>query len=120
MQPIETRYFASLRKIKEMTRVAFKMKLFPGKAEEYKRRHDEIWPGLAALLKENGISDYSIFLDEKTNSLFAVLKAEDADVLSQLPNNPIMQKWWRFMGDIMETNADSSPVSTPLKEVFYL
>jgi L-rhamnose mutarotase len=103
-----------------MQRKAFKMKLFPGFAEEYKNRHDEIWPGLAALLKENGISEYSIFLDEETNSLFAVMKAEDVRLLDQLPYNAIMQQWWQYMSDIMETNADNSPVSNPLKEVFYL
>ncbi len=103
-----------------MSRIAFKMKLFPGFAEEYKVRHAEIWPGLAALLKENGISDYSIFLDEETDSLFAILKAQDANLLDQLPYNPIMQQWWQFMSDIMETNDDNSPVSVPLKEVFHL
>ena len=103
-----------------MSRIAFKMKLFPGFAEEYKTRHDEIWPGLAALLKENGISDYSIFLDEETNSLFAVLQAENPVLLDDLPNKAIMQQWWQYMSDIMETNDDNSPVSILLKEVFYL
>ncbi len=103
-----------------MDRAAFKMKLFPGFAEEYKNRHDEIWPGLAALLKENGVHDYSIFLDEETDTLFAVLKIADTSLLDQLPYNPIMQQWWQYMSDIMDTNTDNSPISVPLKEVFYL
>ena len=40
-----------------MEKIAFKMRLNPGQKEEYKRRHDEIWPELIALLKEAGISD---------------------------------------------------------------
>lgn len=103
-----------------MHRIAFKMQLFPGFEEEYKKRHDEIWPELHALLKETGISDYSIFLDETNNSLFGVLKAEDPELLNNLPAHPVMQKWWKHMGDIMESNPDNSPVQTPLKEVFYL
>ena len=103
-----------------MQRVAFKMQLFKGFEEEYKKRHDEIWPELQSLLKENGISEYSIFLDEKTNNLFGVMKAEDPVKLNDLPSSPIMQKWWKYMGDIMEANPDNSPVSTPLTEVFYL
>ena len=103
-----------------MDRVAFKMKLFPGCEAEYKRRHDEIWPELSALLKEAGISEYSIFLDETTNSLFGVLKAEDPSKLDDLPSHAVMQRWWKYMGDIMESNPDNSPVSIPLKEVFYL
>ena len=103
-----------------MHRIAFKMQLLPGFEDEYKKRHDEIWPEVHALLKETGLSDYSIFLDETTNSLFGVLKAEDPELLNNLPAHPVMQKWWKHMGDIMESNPDNSPVQTPLKEVFYL
>ncbi len=103
-----------------MTRVAFKMKLFPGQTEEYKKRHDEIWPELVALLKDTGISEYSIFLDEETNALFGVLKAVDPAKLDDLPSHAVMQKWWAYMGDIMESNPDNSPVSVPLLDVFYM
>lgn len=103
-----------------MKRIAFKMQLFKGKEAEYKKRHDELWPELAELLKANGISDYSIFLDETTNNLFAVLKSEDPKVLDNLPAHPVMQRWWKHMADIMESKPDNSPVSVPLKEVFYL
>ncbi|HTD97799.1 MAG TPA: L-rhamnose mutarotase [Mucilaginibacter sp.] len=103
-----------------MERIAFKMKLLPGNTDEYKKRHDEIWPRLVILLKQAGISDYSIFLDEETNSLFGVLKADNVEVLNRLPQHVIMQEWWKYMSDIMETNADNSPVSIPLTDVFYL
>ena len=103
-----------------MNRVAFKMKLIPGNEAEYQKRHDEIWPELTVLLKQAGISEYSIFLDEETNSLFGFLKAEDQSLLDSLPTRTIMKKWWAHMSDIMETNLDHSPVSSPLKEVFYL
>jgi L-rhamnose mutarotase len=103
-----------------MHRVAFKMRLFNGYVEEYKKRHDEIWPELSALLKQNGISEYSIFLEEATCQLFGVLKVEDSNALDHLPSNAVMQRWWDYMSDIMETNPDKSPVSIPLKEVFYL
>ena len=101
-------------------RVAFKMKLHPGKTAEYKRRHDELWPELKELLKQTGIADYSIYLDVETNFLFGTLKIADAKQLDELPKHPVMKKWWSYMKDIMETNLDHSPVSIPLKEVFYL
>jgi len=103
-----------------MTRIAFKMKLFKGFEEEYQKRHDALWPELEQLLKSTGIHEYSIFLDDTTNSLFGVLKAEDPKALDHLPAHPVMQRWWKYMGDIMESNADNSPVSIPMKEVFYL
>jgi len=103
-----------------MQRVAFKMKLFKGQEAEYKKRHDEIWPELSALLKEKGVREYSIFLDEPTGFLFGVLKIPDKTKLDELPAHPIMKKWWAYMKDIMESNPDNSPISTPLPEVFYM
>ena len=103
-----------------MQRVAFKMKMFPGMEAEYQKRHDEIWPELVGLLKETGISEYSIFLDAETNALFGFLKLSNQEAMDNLPNNPIMRRWWDYMKDIMDSNPDGSPVSLPLKEVFYM
>jgi L-rhamnose mutarotase len=103
-----------------MERVAFKMKLHKGFEAEYKKRHDEIWPELQGLLKDNGISEYAIYLEEATGSLFGVLKIHDRKMLDTLPDNEVMQRWWKHMGDIMETNPDNSPISISLNEVFYL
>ncbi len=103
-----------------MKRMAFKMKLLPGMKEEYKKRHDEIWPELAQLLSDAGVRDYTIFLDEETNTLFAVQKQEGSTGSQDLGKTEIVKRWWAYMADIMETNADSSPVSIPLVEVFHL
>jgi L-rhamnose mutarotase len=103
-----------------MQRVAFKMKLFKGFEEEYKNRHDEIWDDLRQLLKEKGVNDFSIFLDEETSILFAYLTIDDVSKLDDLANHPVQKKWWAFMKDIMETHPDNSPIRVPLKEVFYL
>ena len=105
---------------KNTIRNAFKMQLKPGFETEYKKRHDEIWPELAALLSETGIQDYSIFLDDETLTLFAVQKISADFDFNYLPNHPIVKKWWAYMGDIMETNPDNSPVAVSLKEVFHL
>ena len=101
-------------------RIAFKMYLNEGQKEEYKKRHDEIWPELKQLLKEAGISEYSIFLDEETNTLFAFHKIDGEVGAQDLGTTAIVQKWWAYMQDIMKTNDDNSPVSVPLEEVFYL
>ena len=103
-----------------MARIAFRMQLHQGKEAEYRKRHDEIWPELRELLKKSGISEYSIFLDPSSLGLIGIMKVEDPKVLDNLPEQEVMQRWWTFMADIMDTNPDSSPVSIPLKEVFYL
>lgn len=100
--------------------LAFKMNLLPGNADEYKKRHDLIWPELKSLLKEHGISDYSIFLDEESHILFGKMTVENSTSLKSLPESTVMKKWWAFMKDIMITNDDDSPVSIPLKQVFFM
>lgn len=105
---------------KTITRNAFKMKLKSGFEAEYRKRHDNIWPELEALLSNSGIQDYSIFLDEETLTLFAVQKLSKDFDQELLPSHPIVKKWWAYMADIMETNPDNSPIATPLKEVFHL
>lgn len=102
-----------------MNRNAFKMQLKPGNEAEYKRRHDEIWPELARVLADAGVSDYSIFLDEETGSLFAVQKLAEGHHAGALPQNAVVRKWWDFMSDLMEVNPDNSPVCKPLREVFH-
>ncbi|HTR29115.1 MAG TPA: L-rhamnose mutarotase [Puia sp.] len=103
-----------------MERVAFVMQLHKGCEDEYRRRHQSIWPELAALLRETGIRDYSIFLEETTLKLFAILQIDKAGKLDNLAANPVMRMWWDHMKDLMDTNADGSPVVTGLKEMFYL
>ncbi|WP_163324538.1 L-rhamnose mutarotase [Draconibacterium mangrovi] len=103
-----------------MERLAFKMYLNEGQKEEYKKRHAEIWPELKQLLKEAGISEYSIFLDDETNTLFAFQKVIGDSGSQDLEQTEIVQKWWAYMKDIMKSNPDNSPVSIPLEEVFFM
>ena len=100
-------------------KIAFKMKLKPGFKEEYIKRHEQIWPELAELLKANGIADYTIFLDEETNCLFGV-QQQNGQSSQDLGSTEIVQKWWKYMADIMETHSDNSPVSIPLTQVFHM
>jgi L-rhamnose mutarotase len=103
-----------------MKRHAFTMKLKPGVAAEYKKRHDEIWPALAAELRAAGVSDYSIFLDEETLTLFAVQKLSDTNTAAGQPQSPLVRKWWDYMAPLMEVHPDHAPVEKALKEVFHL
>jgi L-rhamnose mutarotase len=103
-----------------MQQSACKMQLNPGAAAEYLRRHDAIWPELSALLRDVGIRDYSIFLDEESGILFAVLRRAPDHRMEQLPHEEIMQRWWQHMADIMLTQSDGSPRVTPLQPVFHL
>lgn len=103
-----------------METLAFRMTLKAGMRDEYERRHREIWPELAEALRAAGIRDYWIFLDESTGHLFATFKREASHSTDALPTLPVMRKWWDYMAELMATNPDNSPVSTPLVPVFHL
>lgn len=104
----------------ETKRIGFKMKLLPGCREEYKKRHNEIWTDMVRLLKNEGIGNYSIFLDQDTNTLFAYQEQTGGNSSQDLGQTDIVRKWWKYMSDIMETNPDNSPVTIPLEQVFYM
>lgn len=102
-------------------KIAFRMFLHPGRAGEYRRRHDEIWPELVALLKGSGIHDYSIYLDEQHHVLFAVLRRDaPGHTMDALPRHPVMRRWWTHMADLMRCHPDGSPVVEPLPCLFHL
>jgi len=101
-------------------RFAFRMQLKPGMVDEYRRRHDEIWPELVDLLRQAGISDYSIFLDEDTLALFAVLRLAEENRRESLPNEPVMKLWWAAMAPLMEVEPDNRPREWPLMPMFHM
>jgi L-rhamnose mutarotase len=103
-----------------MQKYAFTMRLNPGMEDEYRKRHDAIWPELAELLKDAGISDYSIHLDRDSRTLFGVLWRTDDHRMDDLPPHPVMQRWWAHMADIMEVKPDNEPVARPLVTVFHM
>ncbi len=103
-----------------MQKHAFRMRLNPRMEAEYRKRHDEIWPELVALLKEAGVEDYSIHLDREAGLLFGVLWRRDDHGMDTLPLHPVMRRWWAHMADIMETHPDNEPVAVPLVTVFHM
>ena len=103
-----------------MEKHAFCMTLNQGQLDEYRRRHDEIWPELVELLKQAGVEDYSIHYHPDTCQLFGVLWRKPDHSMDDLPTHPVMKRWWAHMADIMDTNADNSPVVTDLEHVFHL
>lgn len=103
-----------------MEKYAFKMYLNDGMAAEYKKRHDDIWPELVDLLRGAGVSDYSIYLDEETHTLFGVLKRTRPHQMDQLPLEPLMQKWWHHMADIMKAHPNNEPMAVPLPLMFHM
>lgn len=100
--------------------VAFRMTMNSGQADEYRRRHDEIWPELSDALIAAGVLDYRIFLDPVSDALFAVMTRRIDHTLADLPRTQIMQDWWAMMADIMATGPDNVPSQVDLQPMFHL
>lgn len=103
-----------------MIRKASVMTVFREHHDEYRRRHDELWPEMEVMLREHGMLSYSIFLDAETDRLFAYVEIEDEERWARSAETDVCRRWWAYMRDIMETNPDDSPVSRELKPVFHL
>jgi L-rhamnose mutarotase len=102
-----------------MFRKAFVMLVDPDQHEEYKRRHDEIWPELEAVFRAHGLRRQTIYLHDETHQLFAYTEFESEEQYNALAQTPEMQCWWAYMADVMSTNPDNSPKSILLPEVYH-
>ncbi len=98
----------------------FKMKLSKGYEEEYKKRHDKLWPEMRDMIRDYGGSNYTIFLDTETNTLFGYVEIADEKKWSESAETEVCKQWCRYMSDIMEKNVDGTAVNIPLREVFHL
>jgi len=103
-----------------MIRKGFLMSVNPNSHAEYERRHRPIWDELALVLKDHGVANYSIFLDESTSLLFGYAEIESDERWAAIAETDECRRWWAYMKEVMPTNADNSPVSTELNEVFHL
>lgn len=103
-----------------MIRKAFRMSVDPDRHAEYIRRHNPIWPDLERVLVAYGVRTYSIFLDPQTSDLFAYAEVESEERWAAIAATDACRRWWHSMREIMPSNADASPVSRDLTEVFHL
>jgi len=103
-----------------MIRKAFKMYLNPRCAALYEKRHKELWPEMKEVIRSHGGHNYSIFLDKETDTLYAYVELESEEEWDKIADTKINRKWWDYMAPLMKVNADNSPVSEDLENVFYL
>ena len=103
-----------------MIRKAFKMKLLPGMADEYQRRHESLWPDMREMIHAHGGRNYSIFLDPETNVLFGYIEIEDEAKWAASAKTEICRMWWDYMAPLMAVNLDNSPVTHDLPQIFHI
>ena len=100
-----------------MPQYAWVLEVRPGYEEEYKRRHEEIWPEMVETLKEAGIHNYSIFRHGLT--LFGYFETEDIDRITEyLADSEVNQRWSEWMDPLMKVEIDPNtdfPYLLPLQ-----
>ena len=101
-------------------RKAFVMSVKAGAEHEYEKRHSPIWPELEKVLKDHGVSNYSIHLHPETRQLFGYAEIKSEEQWASIASTEVCQRWWKHMSDIMAYHPDNTPVSLGLKEVFHL
>ena len=96
-----------------------------GAIAEYRRIHAEVWPEVLAVIKEANISNYSIYLREPENLLFAYWEYHGDDFAAdaaRMAASPVMQKWWNLCDPMQEplSTRDEGEWWTRMEEVFHL
>ena len=103
-----------------MVRKACLMTLKQGQQDEYERRHNPIWPELQETLRKHGVRNYSIFLNKNTDQLFLYAEIESEELWQRIAETETCRRWWTHMKALMFSNADDSPATVVLDEVFHL
>jgi L-rhamnose mutarotase len=103
-----------------MIRKAFVMAVNAGAEKEYQLRHNPIWPDLEHVLKQHGVSNYSIFLHPGTRQLFAYAEIDSEEKWEAIAKTPECQRWWRHMAELMPHQSDGAPIAEAVVEVFHL
>lgn len=101
-------------------RKAFTMSVHPGHEQEYEKRHNPIWPELEKVLKDHGVSNYSIFLNAETGQLFGYAEIRSEEQWGAIAETEVCRRWWKHMAELMPSHPDNRPQSTGLREVFHI
>ena len=105
-----------------MKRVCFMLKVRAERLEEYRRRHNQVWPEMLDALRATGWHNYSLFL-RPDGLLVGYLETPDfAQARARMQDHPVNARWQAEMAPFFESlgngTADASMV--PLEEVFHL
>ena len=103
-----------------MERYAWKGIVHDGCLEEYKRRHDEIWPEMLEVLKAAGIKNYTIW--NVGNELFGYYECEKgADFAAKVQaESPVVDKWNEYMKDVTMAMDPVTGAQPKMKQMFLM
>ena len=97
-----------------MEKYAWRGKIVPGMQEEYKKRHDNIWPEMKEVLADAGIVNYSIWMQgEELFGYYECEKGVEYAAKVQAESS-VVKKWDEYMKDILIMEKDPVTGAQPL------
>jgi L-rhamnose mutarotase len=103
-----------------MERAFFTFEIRPGTEDEYKRRHDEIWPELVAVIKDAGVSNYSIFRRGTQVFLYLECEPDRETAFSKIGATEVNARWSEWFEDIIIDMTDENGELRWGEEVWHL
>lgn len=103
-----------------MERVCFTFELYEGAEDEYKRRHDEIWPDLVADIKAAGFSNYSLFRRGSQIVAYAEVSPDLETAMGALASSEANGRWAAWFEDLIVNLTDSQGRLMSMQEVWHL
>lgn len=104
-----------------MARFAFRLRVRAERIQAYEEAHRRVWPELLQVLKDAGISQYSIF--RSGTDLFFYMHVDDFErAWQEIDRSPVNQRWQQEMAPLFEPLEDLAPDERfrMMREVFYL
>ncbi len=103
----------------DVQKFAWRGRILAGQADEYKRRHDEIWPEMTAVLNEAGIHNYSIWLSGL--DLFGYYECADITHAAAVQGtSPVVGRWNDYMRDILVIDIDPDTGTVPPLQLMFV
>ena len=108
-----------------MKRMGMVIGIAPERIDDYKRLHAAVWPSVLARIAACNIRNYTIFLREPENLLFATWDYHGTDIaadLAAMAEDPETRRWWALTDPCQQPLASRAPGEhwAAMEEVFHV
>ncbi|CAN5567496.1 L-rhamnose mutarotase [soil metagenome] len=103
-----------------MERVCFVLEIAPGTEQEYRQRHDDIWPEMAQAIRDSGISNMTGFRRGTDVYYYAECEPDVATAFRRLGETDVNTRWGESFEGVITRITDESGNLQYAAEVFHL
>ena len=84
----------------------------------YSARHTDLWLEFREAIRAHGSHNYSTVFLPDVDRVVEYIEVDDLNRGAAGNASELTRSWWQYMGDLMPTNVDGSPIQSPIFEVF--